>query len=198
MTKPYAPACDRNKEVLFSQLEPYLREQKQVLEIASGTGQHGVYFAEKMPDITWQMSDLAENHRGINAWVVDSQLDNVLPALTLDVNNSDWPITKAASFIFTANSLHIMAWSSVEQFFRGIKKHLKAEGLLAIYGPFNYQGQYTSASNADFDQWLKQQSVYSGIRDFEAVAALAESAALILKDDIAMPANNRLLIWQKK
>ncbi|NRB37307.1 MAG: DUF938 domain-containing protein [Pseudomonadales bacterium] len=197
MTKPYAPACDRNKDVILSLLKPLLKDHSQVFEIGSGTGQHGVYFAENMPWLTWCMSDQTEYLSGINQWVDESGLSNVQAAQQLDVNQPLWPISPPATAMFSANTFHIMSWESVKNFFTGISEYLAADGLLMVYGPFNYGGHYSSESNAAFDEWLKAQNAQSAIRDFEALDDLAKAAGLQLLQDAEMPANNRLLIWQK-
>lgn len=200
MTKPYAPACDRNKTAILDVLQQHLNTDDLVFEVGSGTGQHGVFFAEHMPQLTWQMTDKAENIAGINQWVSASAMDNARAAKVFDVD-SNWPEgedIQQVPAIFTANSLHIMAWASVEAFFNHAATHLKTSGLLIVYGPFNYHGAFSSPSNAQFDQWLKARDARSGIRDFEALEKLATDQGLLLLDDIEMPANNRILLWQKR
>jgi hypothetical protein len=115
----------------------------------------------------------------------------------LDVNESDWPCDEGMDAVFTANTLHIMSWNTVQILFDQLGSYLNPLALVCIYGPFNYNGTYTSDSNARFDQWLKDRNEFSGIRDFEAVVALAERQGLNLLNDYAMPANNRLLVFQK-
>ncbi len=196
MNKPFSPACERNKEVILSIIAKYLTGSQKVLEVGSGTGQHGIYFAENLPHVHWHMSDRPENIKGINAWVDDSQLSNVHHAIEFDVSQA-WPAIEKVDCVYTANTLHIMAWRQVEQLFSLLAEELQQHSMLMIYGPFNYQGAYTSASNAEFDQHLKQRHPDSAIRDFEAVEALAQQADLLLQCDLEMPANNRLLIWKK-
>lgn len=196
-TKPFAQSSEENKHVILQTIQPFLKERSSVLEIASGTGQHAVYFAEKMPHLTWQTSDLMEAHSGIQQWIIEAGLNNVLPPLCLNVSEDDWP---AATFdaIFSANSFHIMAEQHVEDFFENISRVLDKNGIVMIYGPFNYQGHYTSESNERFDFWLKQRNQQSGIKDFEWCNQLAENVGLTLSDDIEMPQNNRILVWEKK
>jgi len=193
--KPFAPACERNCQPILDHLQTILAGVDNVLEVGSGTGQHAVFFAQHLPHLQWQPSDRAENLAGIAAWCSDVQLPNLRMPIELDIDKP-WPV-KTAAAIFTANTLHIMNWRQVQIFFMELAQHLMAGGVLAIYGPFNYNGRYTSDSNAQFDKWLKLQSPYSAIRDFEAVDALAKSAGLTLVEDHAMPANNRLLHWVK-
>jgi cyclopropane fatty-acyl-phospholipid synthase-like methyltransferase len=194
-SKPFAPHCERNKEPILAVLQPYFANCRRVLEIGSGTGQHAVFFAPALPGTVWQTSDLEENLPGIRLWLEEAALPNLPPPLLLDVTG-EWPKQRFDA-AFTANSLHIMPWSAVEQFFAGIDTVLKREALLAVYGPFNYRGTYTSDSNREFDGWLKQRSPLSGIRDFEKVDALANRIGLQLANDHAMPANNRLIVWRR-
>lgn len=195
--KPHAPACDRNRGPILAVLRDPFAERRQVLEIGSGTGQHAVYFAEAMPWLEWQTSDVEENLPGIRAWLDDARLPNTPAPLALDVLEP-WPAVEADA-VFTANTLHIMGWAGVEAFFDGVGQVLAnaAGGTLVAYGPFNYRGAYTSDSNREFDGWLKARDPQSGIRDFEAVDALASAAGLQLADDVAMPANNRCLVWKR-
>lgn len=194
--KPFAPACERNQAPILDVLKLYFPSRRRVLEIGSGTGQHAVCFAPAFPDTLWQTSDRAENLPGIRSWLDEAALPNLPPPLTLDVTGP-WP-TERFDAVFTANSLHIMPWSAVEQCFSGIARVLEPDGVLAVYGPFNYDGAYTSDSNREFDGWLKQRSALSAIRDFEAVDALAGEIGCKLVKDHAMPANNRLLAWRRE
>ncbi len=196
MTKPFSQACENNKKPILETLTRVLANHKQVLEIGSGTGQHAVYFAKHLPFLTWKTSDLAINHAGINQWIADFPTANIKQPLTIDLAGV-LPLTENIDAIFTANTLHIISWPLVQIFFNMVDKQLTENGALCIYGPFNYQGKYTSASNANFDLWLKARDEDSGIRDFEAVCQLATKAGLSLKEDIAMPANNRMLIFKK-
>ena len=195
--KPHAPACDRNRDPILAVLGKHLGDRSQVLEIGSGTGQHAVYFAEAMPWLQWQTSDVKENLPGIRAWLDDAHLPNTPAPLALDVLEP-WPDVQADA-VFTANTLHIMGWDGVEAFFDGVGRVLSGApgGTVVAYGPFNYGGAYTSDSNRGFDAWLKVRDPQSGIRDFEAVDALANAAGLGLLDDVPMPANNRCLVWKR-
>lgn len=177
-------------------LGEYFADRSHVLEIGSGTGQHAVYFGAELPHLRWQTADVSPHHAGIQRWLADAKLPNVLPPLALDVNQTSWRDGRYDA-VFSANTLHIMSWPEVEKFFEGVGEVLQAHGILAVYGPFNYAGRYTSESNARFDAWLKARDPASGVRDFEAVDALARAQRLILQQDIAMPANNRTLVWRK-
>jgi cyclopropane fatty-acyl-phospholipid synthase-like methyltransferase len=193
--KPHAPACDRNREPILAVLRRHFADRRRVLEIGSGTGQHAVHFAAALPDLTWQTSDLEENLPGMRLWLEEVPLANLPAPLSLDVNGA-WP-QRGYDAVFSANTLHIMSWSDVGALFEHLQLVLESDACVAIYGPFNYAGRFTSSSNADFDAWLKQRSPLMGIRDFEAVDALAQSIGLRLIEDCAMPANNRTLVWRR-
>lgn len=194
--KPFSQSCEENKQVIFQAIQGFLEARKTVLEIASGTGQHAVFFAEQMPHLSWQTSDLIESHAGIKRWIADSKLDNILPPLYLNVSEDCWP-SATYDAVFSANSFHIMGKENVEDFFAHISQVLNPNAVVMIYGPFNYHGRFTSESNARFDEWLKQRNPQSGIKDFEWCNQLAEQAGLFLLDDIEMPQNNRILVWKK-
>lgn len=194
--KPYSESCEQNRAPILAILRTAFAERRHVLEIGSGTGQHAVYFGAELPHVRWQTADVRAHHAGIAAWLAEAALPNVLPPLALDVNESDWHDGRYDA-VFSANTLHIMSSVEVEKCFVGIGKVLEPGGILAIYGPFNYGGRFTSDSNARFDQWLKSRDPASGIRDFEIVDALARQQNLRLIHDHAMPANNRTLVWTK-
>ncbi|MDP2835134.1 MAG: DUF938 domain-containing protein [Pseudomonadota bacterium] len=194
--KPYAESCEQNRDPILAVLREAFAERKRVLEIASGTGQHAVYFGQALPHLSWQTSELPENHAGIQAWLDEAQLANVLAPLAIDVNAAEWPV-ESVDAIFNANTVHIVAWPAVERLFAGIGRVLEAGGIVCLYGPFNYGGQFTSESNARFDVWLKSRDPNSGVRDFEALDRLAQAQGLSLLRDVAMPSNNRTLIWRR-
>ncbi len=197
MTKPYAEACDQNRDPILAVIEPLFRDRRGVLEIGSGTGQHAVYFAKKLSHLHWYTSDRREYHAGIQAWLDDASLSNLEPPLLLDVTQASWPGLKVDT-VFSANTCHIMHLAEVDVLFSRVGGLLPAAGLFALYGPFNYGSRYTSASNARFDDWLKERDPESGIRDFEYLNELAAKAGLELLEDYPMPMNNRLLCWQKR
>jgi cyclopropane fatty-acyl-phospholipid synthase-like methyltransferase len=192
--KPFAESCEQNRGPILAVLRDVFSDRRLVLEIGSGTGQHAVYFGAELPHLRWQTADVPPHHPGIRAWLDEAALPNVLPPIALDVSQADWRSGRYDA-VFSANTLHIMSWSEVERFFEGIGEVLEAGGVLAVYGPFNYDGAFTSESNARFDAWLKARDPASGVRDFEAVDALARAQGLVLQLDIAMPANNRTLVW---
>ncbi len=196
MEKPFSQACENNKEPILGVLRNTFANASRVVEIGSGTGQHAVFFARHMPWLVWQTTDLPQHHAGIRCWLEQGP-DNALPPLALDVMSDDWPVASMEA-LFTANTLHIMSWEAVKGFFRGAGERMLAGGMMCVYGPFNYAGAFTSDSNASFDAWLRQRDPLGGIRDFEAVDLLASRAGFRLFADSAMPANNRLLCWQRR
>jgi cyclopropane fatty-acyl-phospholipid synthase-like methyltransferase len=195
--KPYSEACARNRDPILAVLREAFAGVREVLEIGSGTGQHAVYFARHLPHLTWHTSDLPAHHAGIHAWITGEALANITAPVTLDVRDEEWPVSRVDA-VYTANTLHIMNWESVLACFKGVGRVLNAGGVLAVYGPFNYNGKYTSASNERFDADLRSRGVGSGLRDFEAVNALAAAQGLTLQADHAMPANNRTLVWCRR
>ena len=197
MIKPFSQACENNKQSILNVLTHAFVKQKHVLEIGSGTGQHAVYFAKNLPFLTWQTGDLSINHEGINQWITDLPSPNIRRPLVIDLADYQ-PLAANIDAIFSANTLHIISWPLVQSFFKMVDKTLTQSGVICIYGPFNYRGKYSSESNANFDLWLKERDEQSGIRDFEAVCQLASKAGLSLKEDVEMPANNRILIFQKR
>ena len=205
----FSPACERNREPILAVLRRHFAGRRHVLEIGSGTGQHAVHFATAMPWLVWQCSDVAYHLPGIRSWLDEAGLASTpapielqavvaptpglapLPALPRAEDGS-----RGFDAVFSANTLHIMGWPEVHALFAGLPEVLADDATVAIYGPFNYGGAYTSDSNRDFDGWLKARDAQSGIRDFEAVDALARGIGLRPVDDIAMPANNRCLVWR--
>ena len=195
MTCQFSPACERNREPILAVLRDAFAGTHKVLEIGSGTGQHAVYFGRHLPHLVWQTSDLRQNHPSILAWQQQAALPNVLPPLALDVGGA-WPDGNYDA-VFSANTCHIMAWDEVRAMFAGIGRVL-APGGLALYGPFNYGGTHTGPGNARFDAALRAQAPHMGIRDAEAVGALAAAQGLTQMADHAMPADNHLLVWRRK
>ena len=194
--KPFAESSEQNKTPIYTVLKQHFKNIKTVLEIGSGTGQHAVFFAEQFPQLAWVTSDREEYHAGIQMWLQEAGLENTQGPLLLDVNQEVWPV-KNTDAVFSANTVHIMSWPSVESMFIGIGRILNSNGLFCLYGPFNYNGQFSSESNARFDLWLKQRNPESGVRDFEALQILAEKAGMEFIEDVEMPANNRVLVWRK-
>lgn len=193
---PFSQACENNKEPILAVLKQAFYQTTTVLEIGSGTGQHAVYFASQLTHLRWQASDQQHYLPELNERLRRAALRNLPQALCLDVTQQQLP---AGNFdgLFTANTLHIMSWSMVESMFKRLNRLLSENATLCIYGPFNYNGTFTSASNQAFDQSLKSRDPAMGIRDVEQVLVLAEAQGFSLQQDHAMPANNRLL-WLRR
>ncbi len=194
--KPFAPSCERNQDVILDVLKDTFSSVSSVLEIGSGTGQHAVHFARHLPHLTWQTGDLEDRHVGIELWLKDANLDNVLQPVVMDLDVEPWPVV-GVDAVFSANVMHIVSWDQGKRLVAGAGKVLNQEGLLCLYGPFNYNGEFTSQSNAQFEVWLKNRDPKSGIRNFEDIVALAMENDLELMQDHAMPANNRMLTFRK-
>ncbi|MDH5391871.1 MAG: class I SAM-dependent methyltransferase [Gammaproteobacteria bacterium] len=197
MHKPFAQSCEDNKQVILEQLRELFAGVTSVLEIGSGTGQHAVYFSQHLPHLQWQPTELKANLPGIQQWIDDAALSNILLPLELDVMQQP---ARPAVFdaVFTANTLHIMSIKHVEALFAALGQWLRPGGLFCCYGPFNKNGAFSSESNANFDRWLKQRDHLSGIRDMAELRTFASQQAIRLVEDIEMPVNNRLLVWKKE
>ncbi len=194
MTKPFSEACERNKLPILLQLRTLFADARTVLEIGSGTGQHAVHFAAALPQLVWQASDVADNLPGIRLWIDEARLPNLPAPLELDVDRP-WPAGRYDA-VYSANTLHIMGWPQVQALFAAVPQALRPLGLFSVYGPFNRGGTFSSDSNRSFDASLRAADPRRGLRDFEAVDALAQASGLRLLADVAMPANNRLLTWR--
>lgn len=192
----FSQASERNKVPILDILKLELAEITEVWEIGSGTGQHAVFFSKALPHLSWHTCDLKENHQDIQARITMAQLPNLKPPIELDVKRFPWQMPPVQA-VFSANTLHIISQEAVQAFFKGIAQKLLKGGKLCVYGPFKYQGDFTSDSNGRFDLQLKQRDPNSGIRDFEWVNQLAQTANCFLENDHEMPANNRLLVWKK-
>ncbi len=195
--KIFSQACENNRQPILDLLLRVFAKTRSVLEVGSGTGQHAAFFAPRLPHLVWQTSDLAVNHTAINAWINDCPSSNIRRPLVFDASSPNRPCGLMDG-LFTANTCHIMPWPAVVSLFAGLPLLLAPEATIVIYGPFKYGGRFTSASNADFDYRLKMHSHHQGIRGFEAISGLASAAGLVLQEDQPMPANNRLLVWQRQ
>lgn len=196
MEKPFSQACENNKKYILKVLKNAFKNSQNVLEIGSGTGQHAVYFAEKLPHLIWHPSDKTENLEGIKLWIDEACLSNINDPSELNVNNIPCNF-KSFDAVFSANTFHIMGKNEVECFFEVVCTVLVEGGKLCVYGPFNYNGKYTSESNKNFDRMIQKRNSESGIKDFEWVNSLAQASGCKLLKDHEMPANNRLLEWKK-
>jgi len=196
VTAPYSQACENNKGPILHLLKNVFNKCNAVLEIGSGTGQHAVHFAPALPHLTWQTSDLASNHPGINAWLIKQPSANLKPPIVMDLNRPHWRGQYDA--VYSANTAHIVSWPLVQSLFKLVGDNLPKDGIFALYGPFNDRGTFTSESNRAFDAMLRQRDPASGIRDLDDLIQTAQRHDLHLQADHPMPANNRLLIWVKR
>lgn len=194
--KPFAPSAERNAQPIREVLQRALTGRGLLLEVGSGTGQHAAYLAWDFPQYQWQPTELPDKLDSIDAWVAESGADNILPALALDLLQPGWPVEQCDALV-CINTIHIVAWPQVQNLFRGAGRALKPEGVLYVYGPFEYSDRSLEPSNVDFNAWLQSRDPDSGIRKFDDVNALASAAGLTLEGDEAMPANNRSIWWRK-
>ncbi|HET6431395.1 DUF938 domain-containing protein [Dyella sp.] len=192
---PDSPACVRNRGPILEVLQHGFADRQRVLEIGSGTGQHAVHFAAGLPRLVWQSSDREEHLPGIRAWLAHASLPNTPAPLALDVDGP-WPAGRYDA-VFSANTLHIMGWPQVQRLFAALPGVTTADARLVMYGPFNDAGRFTSESNAAFDAALKVRDPRMGIRDWQAVDALAMASGFALQARLPMPANNACLVWQR-
>jgi hypothetical protein len=193
--KPFSESCERNRGPILGVLKRIFSRTRFVLETGSGTGQHAAYFAPELPHLVWQASDVAENLPGIREWIREAGASNLRDPIVLDVDQ-DFPSLQVDA-VFSANTCHIMSWPQVERMFEGIGK-IPTLKIFCLYGPFNYGGRHTSESNARFDAMLRARDPVSGLRDVDELVRLASQNGLKLEEDNAMPANNRLLVFQKQ
>jgi len=197
---PFAPSAERNKQVILDVLAARLPNSGQVLEIASGTGQHVVHFAEALVGIQWQPSERDQNLKGLRERVAAANRLNIIAPIELDVNQRLWPVSLVDA-VFAANVAHIMSFVEVRLMLQGVVNSLVNSGQFFLYGPFHRDGQPTSRGNADFDAKLRSSNnpdgSHQGIRDDQSIFAAANEIGLIVEEDIDMPANNRILVMSK-
>ncbi len=196
--RQYSPAVARNREPIAKVLDAVLPPSGLVLEVAAGTGEHGVFFAERFPQLTWQSSDVdLAALQSIRAWQAKAGLDNLRPPVHLDVTEATWPVERAVA-IFNANMIHISPWETTLGLFDGAARLLPAGAPVVMYGPYRIGGAHTAASNARFEQWLKQRDPRNAVRNLETVVAEAEKRGLELDHRIEMPANNQTLVFRRR
>lgn len=193
-----APAVARNREPILQVLSNCLPSSALVLEIASGTGEHAVWFSRALPAVTWQPTDQnPEALESIAAWRDTAGLPNIRPPLHLDATSATWPVTRADAVV-AINMVHIAPWLATEGLVAGAARVLEAEGLLFLYGPFREGGLHTAASNAAFDRDLRARNPSWGVRDLEDIVALAERNGLKSVERIEMPANNLSVMFRRR
>lgn len=195
--RQHSPSAERNREPILAVLRATLPASGRVLEIASGTGQHAIWFARAMPGLDWQPSDAdADARDSIAAWTAHEGLANVRAPLALDVHQPDWGVDTLDAVV-CINMIHISPWSAAQALFAGASRRLVDGGVLYLYGPYKRGGAHTSPSNDAFDQQLRNRDPEWGVRDMEAVVALGASVGLVCDEPIAMPANNFSLVFRK-
>ncbi|MEH2327535.1 DUF938 domain-containing protein [Nostoc sp.] len=205
--RKYAPATERNREPILEVLLQVLPESGTILEIASGTGEHAVFFASRLKDYLWLPTDVNPQSRAsIISWTEHNVCDNVYAPLELDVREPvwavenggfDWLNTKPIVAIVNINMIHISPWSACLGLMAGAGRILKAGGILYLYGPFKQGGEHTAASNAAFDEYLCTENPEWGVRNLDDVIAVARAQNLILQQIYQMPANNLSVVFQR-
>ena len=197
MLKPISQPCIRNQDPIYQVLKTSFNTTGKVLELACGTGQHAVYFSERLPHLNWHPSDLVSSLEGAGLWIEEAALENLNAVVSLDINELDWNVGEF-DYIYSANLVHFVGQSSVDAMFSGIAKHLKRTGILALYGPYNQNG-FTGEGNFRLDQWLKSEvNPDAGIKELGDIIDLANMNGLVLEANHLMPANNHLLIFKKE
>ena len=191
----FSQAADNNKAAILEVLAEQLPRQARLIEIGSGAGQHAIHMAAVLNHVLWQPTDVAIVLPMLTSNISEYGTDNILSPTALDLATQEWP-AQNYDCVYSANVMHIVSTELGENLIRGAAKMLTADGMLALYGPFKYEGNFTSSSNADFDLWLKARDEQSGIRDFEWVHDLAARSGLQLLLDQRMPANNQTLIFK--
>jgi len=197
MAKGFAPATERNRQPILDVLRRVLPDTGLVLEVASGTGQHAVFFSEHLCGLRWQPSDASvDGLRSIQAWVEESALENILPPIELDVRSPRWPIASADALL-CINMIHISPWDTTESLFQGASAVLAGGAPLITYGPYRLHGEHSAPSNAAFDESLRSRNPRWGVRDIDALIELAGRTGFVLQERVPMPANNMTLVWTR-
>lgn len=192
-----SPSALRNREPIWNVLQTILPENGTMLEIASGSGEHAIHYAARLPDLIWQPSDPSDKARAsIKAWSDEEELENLLPPLDIDVTSEIWPIDHADAML-AINMVHISPWAATVGLMKGAGRLLPSGGSLTLYGPYKQEGREFVQSNVEFDAWLRNQNSDWGIRQLEDVADLAKQSGLSLSSVVDMPANNLCVIFKR-
>jgi hypothetical protein len=194
----FIAAAERNKGPILDVLARVLPRRGIVLEIASGTGQHVIHFAEALPGLTWQPSDPdPELRESIALRIQEQQLTNVNPPVDLDVARLPWPL-QTTDAVVCINMIHVAPWAATLALFEGAKTLLPTQHILFLYGPYRRYGRHTAESNAQFDSDLRARDPEWGLRDLEEVTTIASHAGFALTEIVEMPANNFSLILERR
>jgi cyclopropane fatty-acyl-phospholipid synthase-like methyltransferase len=200
MTDPRiaSPSTARNREPILAVLRDHLPARGRILEIASGAGEHAVFFARALPGLIWQPSDPDEAARdSIAAWVAHERLPNVLAPLTVDVRAADWGVAGPFDAIVAINMIHISPWAATQGLMAGAGRLLAPGSVLFLYGPYKRGGKHTAFSNETFESWLRERDPAFGVRNLEDVVAAAEAGGMTLRETVEMPANNLSVIFAR-
>ncbi len=193
----WAESAEQNKTPIAETLSADLNAARSVLEIGSGTGQHAVHFAQLHSHLQWQPSEHPHNLTALRQNLSSQDLTNISPAIALDADDEQWPALQC-DLVYSANTLHIMPWTAVCQLFRNLGTVLAPTQRAFFYGPFAFSDRPLAPSNQHFDRYLHQQNPLSGIRCVDAMGEEAEAGGLFLEKAIEMPANNHILVWQRR
>ena len=193
----YFPHVARNREAILQVLRRVLPPQGLVLEVASGGGEHAAYFAERLPSLIWQPSDLdPRSLASIAAHRTAADAPNLLAPVCLDATSEQWPVESADALV-CINMIHIAPWAVSEGLMAGARRVLQMGGVIYLYGPYKIDGRHTAQSNKEFDAWLRTQNAQWGVRDFADMADLAARKDFVLIETVPMPANNLSIIFKR-
>lgn len=203
--RQYSPSAERNRGPILEAMRDYLPAAGTVLEVASGSGEHAVYFAPQIAPLKWQVSNLDRAQLdSVQSWITHCPADNLLSPILLDATAETWPVEtdeypgKPVTALFNANMIHISSWNVTEGLFAGAGRILPQGGRMFLYGPYRVNGAQTSSSNVEFEVWLKSLDQEFAIRDQEQVISEAKKNGLTHLNALPMPANNFLQIFEKR
>lgn len=197
MEIPFSAAADRNKEPILEVLKKVLRaEDKRLLEVGAGTGQHAIFLAPQFPKMEWTPTEVSENLPMLREAIKQAGIPNIKLPFRMKIGEDDFPI-RTFDTVLTINTFHIMSWKECKTFMKLISGRLDEGSKVMIYGPFNYNGKFTTPSNEEFDKTLREKDPQSGIRNFEDVLAAMFKNGFELLKDYEMPANNRMLVFRR-
>ena len=196
MNKETTTSASRNKAPILKVLKAYVSQNTRLLEIGSGRGEHALYFSEYLPETQWVTSEVKEKHPELKKNLKDAKLQNVHGPEILKIGCDDFPKGRF-DYVFSANTLHIMSWKECKTFFKLLGRRLREGSLVFFYGPFSYEGKFTSESNEEFDKWLRNRDVKSGIRNFDDILQVMKKSGFKLLEDCEMPANNRTIVFER-
>ncbi len=192
-----SPSCERNKDPILEVMKEVITEDNHVLlEVGSGTGQHAVYLAPHFPHVKWITSDVLGNHAGIKMWLDEAKVPNIARPIEFKIGKDEFPKV-VVDLVFTANTFHIMHWKECKTLMKMWGHRLREGAQVMIYGPFNYNGTFSSPSNEQFDRSLKVEDPLRGIRSYDDVHNNMVKNGFALCKDYEMPANNRMLVYRR-